>query len=172
MTVLSTMPFISVDATLIAQLLNTAILFLLLRKFLFKPVSGMIAAREAEVAKMYEDADADREAAQKLKDEYTESLSGARQEAETIVRTATQRAQVRSDEMLAEARSEVAMLRERAARDIEQEKKKAMNELRGEISDIAVMVATKVIEKDINQKDHEALIESFIENVGDASWQA
>lgn len=56
-----TMPFLSIDWTLVVQLINTGILFLLLSKFLFKPVKAMIDSREAEVSKMYEDASAAKE---------------------------------------------------------------------------------------------------------------
>jgi F-type H+-transporting ATPase subunit b len=54
-------------------------------------------------------------------------------------------------------------------KEIAQEKKKAVNEVKGEIGDMAVEIAAKVIEREINEKDHEKLIDEFISNVGEAS---
>mgnify|MGYP003377492965 FL=1 len=95
-----TMPFLSIDWTLVVQLINTGILFLLLSKFLFKPVKAMIDSREAEVSKIYEDASAAKEQADRLQAEYAASISGAKEEANQIVKDAQKRAQMRSDEIL------------------------------------------------------------------------
>ena len=72
-----------------------------------------------------------------------------------------------SEPILAEARAEAAALREKAEADIVSEKKKAVNEIKDEISDIAILIAEKVVEKEITPADHEKLIAQFIDRVGE-----
>ena len=101
--------------------------------------------------------------------EYESHLLTARTEAEEITARAVKNAQTRSDAMLASAQSEAAAMREKASRDIELERRKAMNEMKSEISGLAVEIASKVAEKEIDEKQHEALIERFIDELGEES---
>ena len=105
--------------------------------------------------------------AERLKNIYSESIAGARDEAQRIVTDARRSAQDQADAILAEARAEAAVLREKAEADIVSEKKKAVNEIKDEISDIAILIAEKVVEKEITPADHEKLIAQFIDRVGE-----
>jgi len=158
--------------TALFTLCNMIISFLVLKKLLFKPVKTMIDSRQAEIAKIYEDANHEKAEAQRLREEYAESISGAREEAEQIVKDAHQKAQVRSAEIVSEAQQKAAHLLQKAEEDIEREKKKTINEIKDEISDIAIMIASKVVEKDIDEKEHEQLISQFIDRAGDPTWKA
>ena len=164
---LGNQPFISLDWQVVAQLLNTLILFLILNKILFVKVKEFIDARQMEVDKMYADADTAMAEAERLKNIYSESVAGARDEAQRIVTDARRSAQDQADAILAEARAEAAVLREKAEADIVSEKKKAVNEIKDEISDIAILIAEKVVEKEITPADHEKLITQFIDRVGE-----
>ena len=164
---LGNQPFISLDWQVVAQLLNTLILFLILKKILFVKVKELIDARQMEVDKMYADADTAMAEAERLKNVYSESIAGARDEAQRIVTDARRSAQDQADAILAEARAEAAVLREKAEADIVSEKKKAVNEIKDEISDIAILIAEKVVEKEITPADHEKLIAQFIDRVGE-----
>lgn len=164
---LGSQPFISLDWQVVAQLLNTLILFLILKKILFVKVKEFIDARQTEVDKMYADADTAMAEAERLKNVYSESVAGARDEAQRIVTDARKSAQDQADAILAEARAEAAALREKAEADIVSEKKKAVNEIKDEISDIAILIAEKVVEKEITPADHEKLIAQFIDRVGE-----
>ena len=164
---LGNQPFISLDWQVVAQLLNTLILFLILKKILFVKVKELIDARQMEVDKMYADADTAMAEAERLKNIYSESIAGARDEAQRIVTDARRSAQDQADAILAEARAEAAVLREKAEADIVSEKKKAVNEIKDEISDIAILIAEKVVEKEITPADHEKLIAQFIDRVGE-----
>lgn len=166
------MGFVSLDWTLIMQLGNTLILFLLLKKFLFTPVKAMMDSREKELTDAYALADTMQAQAEGLKAEYAASLSGAKDEADGIVREAYKRAQDQSNQILQEARGKAALVASKAEQEIAQEKKKAINEIKDEISDMAIQIATKVVEKDITAQDHEKLIQEFIDGVGDAEWKA
>ena len=160
--------FLTIDpVTLIATLLNTLILFLVLKHFLFKPVNKILDERKEKVEKTYKVADDKLTEASRLETEYTEKLANAKAESAEIVKNATKRAQLRSDEIIAEAKTEASGLIVKANADIEKEKKRAVNQIKDEISDIALMVAEKVVEKEISPKDHERLIENFISEFGE-----
>ncbi len=161
-------PFLTIDpVTMIATLINTLILFLVLKHFLFKPVNKILGERKQNVEETYRQADEKLSEAARLESEYTEKLANAKEESAEIVKNATKRAQTRSDEIIAEAKKEASSLMVKANADIEKEKKRAVNQIKDEISDIALAVAEKVVEKEIDPKDHERLIESFISELGE-----
>jgi F-type H+-transporting ATPase subunit b len=155
--------------TLIAQWCNLLILMLLVKKFLFKPVLDILQKRQDEVDKIYADANKAKDEANTLRADYENRLAAAKEEAGEIVKTATAAAQRKSTEMLEEAQTKASGLVARAEAQIAQEKKKAINEIKDEISGMAVDIASKVVEREISAKDHEKLIEDFIKNVGEAS---
>ena len=164
--------FLSIDyGTIILVLINTLILFLVIKHFLFGRVNAIIEARQADVSKTYEEADKSMAHAKELEANYNELLASAKDESAEIVKKATKKAQDRSDEIISNAKEEASGIISRANEDIEREKQRAMSEMKNEISGIAMMMAEKIIKKEINQKDHEALINDFIENVGDEVWQ-
>lgn len=162
--------FVGIDPwTALFTFCNMMITFAVLKKFLFKPVKKMIDDRQAEIDTMYADADAAKRKAAELEQEYQQHLQSIRDERDTLLREATARAQKREEEIVGEARAEAAALRAAAEADIAQERKKAVNDLKNEIGGIAVDIAGKVVEREINETDHKALIDEFIRNVGDAS---
>ena len=161
-------PFLSFDATtIIGVLLNTLILFLIIKHFLFNKVNAVLEERKNSVAKTYEDADSSLEKAKALEYEYTERISTAKDESAEILKNATKKAQSRSDEIITDAKLEAHGIVEKANSDIEKEKKRAINQIKDEISDIALSIAEKVVVKEISAKDHERLIEDFIAGIGD-----
>lgn len=154
---------------LIAQWCNLLILFLLVKKFLFKPVLDILQKRQDELDKIFSDANQEKDAANALRKDYEQRLAVAKEEASEIVRTATVQAQKRGTEIMEEAQSKASSMIKKAEAEIAQEKKKVVNEIKDEISGMAVDIASKMVEREISAKDHEKLIEDFIKNVGEAS---
>ena len=101
--------------------------------------------------------------------EYEQNLQNARTEANEIVANAQKTATARGEEIVGEARAQAAALKQKAEADIAQERKKAVNEVKDEIGGIAMEIASKVVEREISEKDHKDLIDEFIKNVGEAS---
>ncbi|MGN0803356.1 MAG: F0F1 ATP synthase subunit B [Candidatus Faecivicinus sp.] len=160
--------FISITPwTIVFSICNLLILCALIKKFLFKPVMSVLEARQKEIDDIYGAADKDRSDAEALKAEYTRRMSGARAEADGIVRTAMDSARRKSDQIVNEANSQAARMKQKAQSEIEQEKRKAFAELQGELSGMAVDIAEKMVEREINGKDHQTLIDDFIRNAGD-----
>ena len=141
---------------------NMIITFLLLKKFLFKPVKKMIDSRQKEIDDMYADAEASKAQAAQLQADYEEHLSSARAERDEILRDAVSRAQKREAEILADARESAAAIMTKAESDIAQEKKKALNEVKNEISSISISIATEVVGREISEADHARLVSDFI----------
>ncbi len=148
---------------------NMLITFAVLKHFLFKPVKQMIDDRQQEIDTMYADAAQAKQKAAALEEEYQEHLKSIKAEQDAMLRDATIRAQKREEEILDAARSEAQAIRTAAEAEMAQERKKAVNDLKNEIGGIAVEIASKVVEREINKSDHQALIDEFIRNVGDAS---
>lgn len=154
---------------IIAQICNLLILVHFIKKFLFDKVQAVLAQRKAETEAIYTDAEAARTEANTLKAEYEQNMATARQQAAQLVQTATQTAQQRTDEMLDAARRDAAAMKAKAEADIAQERKKAVNELKDQIGGIAMDIAGKVVERELDPADHAALIDEFIKDVGEAS---
>jgi F-type H+-transporting ATPase subunit b len=155
--------FLSIDAgSIIFTLINTLILFLVLKHFLFGRVNKVLEDRQNEVSNTYKNADETMEKANQLEAQYTELMAGAKEEGAEIVQNAVKKAQTRSDEIVSNAKSEAQHIIEKANSETEREIKKAKAELQDEISDMAIMMAEKVVEREINKDDHEKFIKDFI----------
>ena len=160
--------FLSIDiGTIIFTLCNLLILFLVFKHFLFGRVHKILDERQNDVSETYNKADAALEHAKSLESEYSGLMEGAKEESAQMINAASKKAQLRSDEIISEAKNEASAILARADEDVEREKKRAQNELRGEVSELAVLVAQKVVEKEITEADHERFINEFIDNVGD-----
>lgn len=163
--------FFSIEpSTVIGVLCNTLILFLLFKKFLFAPVQKIIEERKTQVSKTYKEADDALEKARSMENEYTEKLAAAKEESAELVRDASRKAQVRSEEIIAAAKNEAQGIVNKANADIERERKRAVNQIKDEISDIAVSIAGKVIGREVtSDSEQERLIDEFIGGIGEDS---
>ncbi len=155
--------------TMIFAWCNLLVLYFFLRKLLFKPVKNMIDSRQKEVDTMYDEAEASRKDAADMKVEYEEKLARANEESEEILKKAVRKAQLREEEILREADEKAARTLKRAQEQVELEKKRAINEVKNEVSDMAIGIAAAVIERDVDKKQHEAMIDEFIRNMGETS---
>ena len=155
--------------TFLAQICNLMIQLVIFKKLLLNPVKKVIAERKAKADSQIADAQKLRTEAEAMKAEYEQNLQNARNEANQIVASAQKTAAARSEELLGEARAQAAALKQKAEADIAQERKKAVNEVKDEIGGMAMEIASKVVEREIKETDHQDLIDEFIKNVGEAS---
>lgn len=162
------MAFVTIDVwTMLFTWGNLIILFLLMKKFLFKPVNNILEKRKQEIGDMYDKAESDKKEAQKLLGEYSEKIQSANVEADEIIKTAKELAVKKQDEILSEANSGALKILERAEKNIELEKSKTKAELLSEVSSLSVMMASKILEKDISAAEHKEIIDKFINEMGD-----
>lgn len=148
-------------------LLNTLIIFFVARKYLFGPVMKIITDRQKEIDDLYSQAGDARDTAVKLRSEYEDKLSRAAATSERLVKEATVRAQNREEEIIRQANERAEAIRAKASADIAQEKKKAINDAKDEISVIALAIAGKVVERELSAADQAKLVDSFIEELGE-----
>ena len=152
---------------ILISLCNLLILFLVLKKFLYKPVMKVMAERQSKIDTQINDAKQDRTAAEAMRAEYEEKLEKAAAEGDQIIKNAVQRARTQEEEILKSANDSAARTLKRAEEQVELERRKAVNQLKDEVSGMAVDIASAVIEKNLSADDNKALIDKFIENLGE-----
>ncbi len=161
--------FVTIDVwTLIFTWGNLFILYLLMKKLLFKPVTAILEKRKQDVDAVYDNAISIRQEAEELKSVYETKISEASGEAHRIITDATKKAEDSKEEIISGARKEARLILNRAEENIKFEKDAAFDELKNEVSDMAIMLASKIISRDIDEKTHHKMIEEFIDSVGDS----
>ena len=158
-----------VPSTFILTILNLFIQMFLMKKFLFKPIRRVLEERHKRADQNIRAAEQEKAEAEAVKAEYTKNMAQAREEAAGILERAKQDASQQADELLQSARSEAQALKAKAESDIRQEKKRALNEAKDEIGGLAMDIAGRVVEREIHEADHRALIDDFLQKVEDAS---
>lgn len=160
--------FLSIDVgTVFFVLLNTFILLFVLKILLFDKVNAVIEKRGESIAADYKKAEEARADAEKIKSDYDALMSDSKQKADAIIREAQTKASRRSDEIIAQAKTDSEAITEKARTDNELEIKRAKASLKDEIAELAVQVATKIVEHEIKKEQHDKLINEFIETVGE-----
>lgn len=153
------------NASLIYTIINLVVFYLLLKKFLFKPVMGIMEKREKMVADSLQNAADTQDEANKLKAEYEAALVGAKEESIQIVDKARAEAKVAYDKILLEANEQADIMMKNAKKTMEVERQQTMNELQSEIAGLAMQAAKKIVdEKTANQ----GIYDQFLEGVGGA----
>lgn len=161
-----TLDVISVNLwSILISLCNLLILYFILKKLLFKPVKKIMAERKAAVDSIYDDANSQKAIAEESRLLYEEKLEKADDEAVAIVENARKKARITEEEILDEARKKAADTMRRADESIELERRQTVNELKGEISSLSVDIAEKIVGREINEEDHDRLIDSFIDSL-------
>ena len=155
-------------STVIFAIINFCILVVGLKVFLYKPVCNMLDSRKEEVINNLNSAEEAKLEAQKLKDEYAAQIQNARAEAQDIINQAAKIGEQTKADIVTEAREEASRLTAKAQAEIAREKTEALNEIRNEIADLAVLAASKVVGKTIDVADHQNMVDNFVKEVGEA----
>ena len=147
-------------------ILAFGLLYWLLNRYAFGPLFGMMEKRRQHVMNEMKQAEESRAAASKLLEEQKLAAENARKDAFEVLEQARLTSSKQADEMIAEARAESARLKDDALREIEGEKNKAVTALRAQVSAMSVMIASKIIEKQVDEKSQQELIEQYLEKAG------
>ncbi|MBH0230593.1 F0F1 ATP synthase subunit B [Halobacillus yeomjeoni] len=152
---------------MIIQLVFFIGLLVLLRKFAWGPLMNMMKEREDYVANEINTAEKSREEAQRMQREASEELKKTRQDAQNIIEDARKTAGQQERDIIESARAEADRIKESARQEIEQERDKAVQVLKDQVASMSVMIASKVIEKELSEKDQEQLINKYIDEAGE-----
>lgn len=153
---------------ILASLANLAILYTLLKKFLYKPVKNVIAQRQAQLDEQYAAAAAAQQTADEARDAYTARLEGAQAEADGIIHEATVTATRRGEQIVADARERAAGIVRAGEAEAAMEKKKAQESIRRDITEVSAALAEQLLGREMTTDDHSAMIDSFLQGIGDA----
>ena len=151
----------------VVSILNLLVLYLIFKKFLFKPVNNMIEKRNNEIEAKYKAAEDAKLAAEKDKLFWDEKIGGAKKEAEELIDSAKDIAMKQSDSIISKAKERAYGIIRQAETQAELEMKKAEDGVKKEIIDVSAALTEKLLGREINEKDHKNLIDSFIEKIGD-----
>lgn len=158
-------------SSMILQWVATFLLFLILRHFLYEPVTKFMNDRSDKIQKDIEGAKALKEEANELKTNYEEKISSAKLEGQEIIESSRKRGEEIKENILAEARDEADGIIKKASAEIEREKEKAIEEIKLQAGEMAVLVAEKVIDANLNGQVQKDLIDKFVDEVGMEKWQ-
>jgi F-type H+-transporting ATPase subunit b len=143
-----------------------AVLFFVLAKFAFPPITKMLDERAAKIRESLEKAEDTRVEAERLLEEYKVQMAEARAEATQVIEQGRKVAESMKAEILAKAREEAEAEKAKAIEAIKAEKAAAVGELQQQVADLSVAVAGKIIGETMTRSDHEALIDRFLAEVG------
>jgi len=142
------------------------VLFVLLWKFAFPPITKMLDERADKIRESIEKAEETRVEAERLLEDYRQQMAEARQEAAKVIEQGRTVAENMKNEIVAKAREEAEVERAKAIESIKSEKAAAMAELQRSVADLSVAVAGKILGEKMDAKSHEALIDRYIAEVG------
>ena len=153
--------------TLIAQICNLFIQLLIVKIFFLDKIKAIIDQRREAADKQITEAENAKSEALAIKQPYAQNMLEAKAKADDLLMTAQRTANSRSEEIIAQAQQQAAQIKSKAAADIALEKKKALNEAKNEISDLAMAIAGKVVARELNAGDQADMIDRFIDELGD-----
>lgn len=151
--------------------LNVFILFTVMSYFLFNPVRDMLKKRKERIQNEIETAKQNKENALALKSEYESKLKEADKEVEAILSEARKKALKKEEVIIAEAKEEAARIIARAQNEIAMEEKRAMDDIKKEMIQVASMMACKVVAQSIDVQIQDTLIEETLKEMGEGTWQ-
>jgi F-type H+-transporting ATPase subunit b len=149
------------------QAINILILFGALSYFLFKPVSKFMQERKDKIASELKNAKDKNTEAEDLIATYQQKIEDAKGEAQQIIRDAIRKGDDQRNKIVLEAEQESKAIMERTQVEAQREREKALDELKGEMIEISLAAASRVIHKSLNKEDHERLIQQYIDEMGD-----
>ena len=153
--------------TLIDQICNLFIQLFIFKKFFWNKILAILDQRRQAADQEISDAKAAHAEADAIKATYEQNMKQAQEKADGILANAQKTATLRSEEIISQAQAAAAQIKSKASADIEMEKKKAINDAKNEISGLAMAIAGKVVERELNTADQASMIDRFIDELGD-----
>lgn len=156
------------DWNLVLTIINILVLYLLLKKFLFKPVLSIMEQRETMIQNSIASARDQEGQAKELKEQYEQALSEAKEESARIVEKARDNAKKEYERIVAEAGAEAEKRTIQAKKEMELDKEKARKEVQSEVAQLAMAAVTRIISDNSSAGSDRALYNQFLEKAGEA----
>lgn len=152
---------------IIIQAVGFLILLFILKKYLFGKISVMLNERSEGVKKVYTKIENDKAEADRLKIEYQRKLSDAEAEAVKRIQDAVNEGSRVSEEIIKRAKEEIELMKVKAKEGIDQERKKALAEIRNQVVTLSLLASSRLIRQSISSQTAEKLVDDFIEEIGE-----
>ena len=157
---------LNLDWNIVWTIVNILVLFLLLKHFLFKPITEMMESRTAEIENNLKDAEDQKQKASELTAQYEEKLQGAHAEAAQIVSEARQRGQREYDAILKTAGQDAQKEQERARADMEREREEMLRGVQENVTELVLLTASKLSQKELDEESDRKLVDTFLSEAG------
>lgn len=144
------------------------LLIILIKKFAWENITSTFEQRAKKISDDIDGAESARQKAEDLAQKRETELAGSRQEATTIIENAKETAEKNKAGILADAADEAGRLKEKANQEIAQTKAEALNSIKGDVADLTVNIASKILGQQLDQEAHKELIDRYIDKLGDA----
>jgi F-type H+-transporting ATPase subunit b len=150
------------------QLVMFLILLALLSKYAFGPLMGIMKEREQHVSSEIDSAERNHAESKQLLEEQRTLLKEARVEAQDLIERAKKQAEEQKEGIIATAKAEAVSMKEAAVAEIQSEKAQAISALQKQVASLSVLIASKVIEKELKEEDQATLVQQYIKEAGEA----
>ncbi|HGP8340420.1 TPA: F0F1 ATP synthase subunit B [Streptococcus pneumoniae] len=144
------------------------LLLVLIKKFAWSNITGIFEERAEKIASDIDRAEEARQKAEVLAQKREDELAGSRKEAKTIIENAKETAEQSKANILADAKLEAGHLKEKANQEIAQNKVEALQSVKGEVADLTISLAGKIISQNLDSHAHKELIDQYIDQLGEA----
>ncbi|MBR5468554.1 MAG: F0F1 ATP synthase subunit B [Firmicutes bacterium] len=155
------------DINLVFTILNVLILYFLMKKFLFKPVNGVIAKREEEIQKKLSEAEVAKQQAARVNEECAAAVESAKEEAEAIIAEAKNKGRMEYERILSTANEDAAKRMQKAEEMIAEEKEKSLRNMEKEIEALVMTAAAKVVGENVSVESNKSFYDEFIAEMGE-----
>lgn len=155
------------DINLVFTMINLLVLYLLMKRFLFKPVNNIIAQREEAIKKQFEDAEESKKKAAQIQQQYEEALANAKEDSAKLVQEAKEKAKTEYERIVKSADSEVTRKMQKAEETIAEEKARSLRSIETEIENLVVVAASKVVGNKVSAENSQKLYDDFLTEMGE-----
>ena len=163
------MSILNLNMEIVWVFIDLAILLLLMKKFLFGPVTKMLDERSKEIADTIDGANARMDEAQRAKDEYEQHLQSARMEAQAIVDEAKKRGRQEYEQQLEQAKADIARMQAAAQQQAQADRQALLEDARREIAVLALAAASRVSQQKMNTAADRALVDAFLSEMEESA---
>ncbi|MCC6484827.1 MAG: F0F1 ATP synthase subunit B [Armatimonadetes bacterium] len=153
------------QAVIVTNIISFLLLYLLLKKYMIGPVSGILAQRRSDIESSYQRIADETAKVQQLQTELDSRLTEIEAEGRAKIQEATASANRMKDEILAEARAHAEQVKERGVADIERERDKALQSIREHVADLVAQASSKIVGESLDDSRHRALIKSALDEL-------
>jgi len=158
---------LNIDPKVIAaQIAGFVLLWIVLAKFLFKPVLGLLHAREQDIKTTYDNAEGERAKAEEFRADYEKRLAGIEAEARSRIQVAVKEAEDAKNQIISEARGRSEEILRRGQDDLARERDRTLAELREEVVNISLAAAGKLVGESLDGPRQRKLVSDFIDKIG------